>query len=182
MKIVDLTREDEILRQVAALLVQGFGAHWPNAWPDMDAARREVQESLSGGRICRVAIDGETALGWIGAIPKYGGNSWELHPLVVHREYRKLGIGRALVVDLEQRVSERGGVTLFLGTDDESDMTSLAGKDLYPNVLAHLADIKNLKGHPFEFYEKVGFVLVGVIPDANGPGKPDILMAKRLGP
>jgi aminoglycoside 6'-N-acetyltransferase I len=69
-----------------------------------------------------------------------------------------------------------------LGTDDESDMTSLAGKDLYPNVLAHLADIKNLKGHPFEFYEKVGFVLVGVIPDANGPGKPDILMAKRLGP
>ena len=43
------------------------------------------------------------------------------------------------------------------------------------------AEIKNLKGHPYEFYQKVGFVLVGVIPDANGPGKPDIVMAKRVG-
>jgi aminoglycoside 6'-N-acetyltransferase I len=32
-----------------------------------------------------------------------------------------------------------------------------------------------------EFYRKLGFVIVGVVPDANGPGKPDILMAKRVG-
>jgi len=24
-------------------------------------------------------------------------------------------------------------------------------------------------------------VIVGILPDANGPGKPDILMAKRVG-
>jgi hypothetical protein len=27
----------------------------------------------------------------------------------------------------------------------------------------------------------MGFVVVGVLPDANGPGKPDMLMAKRVG-
>ncbi len=41
--------------------------------------------------------------------------------------------------------------------------------------------IQNLRGHPYGFYEKQGFVIVGVMPDANGPGKPDILMAKRIG-
>ena len=81
---------------------------------------------------------------------------------------------------LEARVQEQGGVTLFLGTDDENYRTSLSGKDLYPDVLTHLAGIKNLKNHPFEFYLKVGFSLVGVIPDANGFGKPDIIMAKRV--
>jgi aminoglycoside 6'-N-acetyltransferase I len=44
----------------------------------------------------------------------------------------------------------------------------------------HIVSIRNLKRHPYEFYQKLGYVIVGVIPDANGPGKPDILMAKSL--
>ena len=59
-------------------------------------------------------------------------------------------------------------------------MTSIGNVDLYPNVFEHLKNITNLKGHSFEFYQKLGYVIIGVIPDANGPGKPDILMAKRL--
>ncbi len=66
------------------------------------------------------------------------------------------------------------------GADDEDNMTTLAGIDLYPNVFEHIAKIRNLHGHPYEFYQKCGFVIVGVIPDANGPGKPDIYMAKRV--
>jgi aminoglycoside 6'-N-acetyltransferase I len=90
------------------------------------------------------------------------------------------GIGRALVADLERCLVERGGKTVFLGSDDEQGQTSVGGEDLYPDVWTHLKNIRNLRRHPYEFYQKLGFTIVGVIPDANGFGKPDILMAKRL--
>jgi len=77
-------------------------------------------------------------------------------------------------------VRKRGGVTIYVGTDDEDNMTSLGNTDLYPNVLEHLGKIRNLKGHPYEFYRKLGFSIVGVIPDASGTGKPDIILAKRV--
>jgi aminoglycoside 6'-N-acetyltransferase I len=172
--------DEKVIRQAAELLVEGFREDWPEAWPDVDAALREVHEALGEGRIARVALDGSGAvLGWIGGIPSYGGNVWELHPLVVRTDLRHRGIGRTLAADLEERVGERGGLTLWLGTDDESGMTSLSDVDLYPNVLEHLANIENLRGHPYEFYQQLGFSIVGVLPDANGVGKPDIYMAKR---
>ena len=179
--IVDLGWGHEgIVRQAAALLIEGFKDHWPEAWPDMGAALGEMREALGGGRISRVALDESGAvLGWIGGIPSYGGKVWELHPLVVRSDLQRRGIGRALVADLEARLRERGALTLWLGTDDEGGMTTLSHVDLYPNVLEHLANIKNLRGHPYEFYGKIGFSIVGVMPDANGPGKPDIYMAKR---
>ena len=182
MRIVDLCPDDkETIQQAAALLVEGFKEHWPSAWPDVDAALKEVQASFGPDRIGRVAVDENgLVLGWIGGISEYDGHVWELHPLVVHPDYRGKGIGRALVTDLEERVRERGGLTLRLGADDEDNMTTLGGVDLYPNVLEHLAHIRNLHGHPYEFYEELGFVIVGVMPDANGLGKPDIYMAKRV--
>jgi aminoglycoside 6'-N-acetyltransferase I len=81
---------------------------------------------------------------------------------------------------LEALVRERGAWTLQVGTDDEHRQTSLGGVELYPNVWEHVTRIRNLAGHPFEFYGRLGFVIVGVMPDANGWGKPDILMAKRV--
>jgi aminoglycoside 6'-N-acetyltransferase I len=183
MRIIDLPPDDEkTIQQVATLLVDSFKEHWPQAWPDLDAALREVRESFGAGRLSRVALK-ETGkvLGWIGGISQYGGNVWELHPLVVHPEHRGTGIGRALVADLEQCVSKRGGLTLWVGTDDEDQMTTLAGVELYPNVVEHLAHVRNLREHPYEFYQKLGFVIVGVMPDANGRGKPDIYMARRVG-
>jgi aminoglycoside 6'-N-acetyltransferase I len=180
--ISDLTSGDEeTIRQVAEILVEGFREDWPDAWPTVDDALKEVGESLSEDRISRVALDETGAvLGWIGGMPSYGENVWELHPLVVRPDLRHRGVGRALVADLEERVRERGGYTLWLGTDDESGMTSLSDVDLYPDVLGHLANIENLRGHPYGFYQKLGFSIVGVMPDANGFGKPDIYMAKRL--
>jgi len=182
MKIVALqANQPQLVEQVAELLVDGFKPHWPQAWPTLQSARQEVEESLAPGRISRVAIDDQgAALGWIGGLPHYHGHVWEIHPLVVKANHRRQGIGRALVADLERQVQARGGLTLWVGTDDESQMTSLGGVDLYPNLLAHLANIRNLRGHPFQFYQKLGFSLAGLIPDANGPGKPDIFLAKRV--
>jgi aminoglycoside 6'-N-acetyltransferase I len=183
MLIIDVRPDDEgIVQQIATLLVESFKEHWPRAWPGMDAAVKEVEESFGTSRISRAAVDEKgVVLGWISGIGEYDGNVWELHPLVVHPKHRRQGIGRALVADLEERVRERGGLTLWLGTDDEDHLTTLSGVDLYPNVLEHLAQIRNLRGHPYEFYQKLGFVIVGVMPDANGAGKPDIFMAKRVG-
>lgn len=182
MHITDLTPEHTTqIEQVAVLLVAAFAEHWPNAWPMREEARAEVHASFAAGRISRVALSENGAvLGWIGGISGYDGLVWELHPLAVQPNQQRRGIGRALVADLEVQVRQRGGLTLTLGTDDEDAMTSLGGIDLYPNVWEHIARIRNLRGHPYEFYQRCGFVITGVVPDANGPGKPDILMAKRV--
>jgi aminoglycoside 6'-N-acetyltransferase I len=136
---------------------------------------------LETDRICRAAVDEEgNLLGIIGGIPGYDGNVWELHPLAVQPSLQGQGIGRALVEDLEAQVRLKGGLTITLGTDDEDGMTSLSNTDLYENLWEKIRDIRNLKGHPFEFYQKMGYVISGIVPDANGPGKPDILMAKKV--
>lgn len=179
--IRDLTAGgEESFRQAANLLVEGFRDNWPDAWPTQEDAIEEVEEALAEDRICRAALGEDGAvLGWVGGIPSYGGKVWELHPLVVRPDLQRRGIGRALVADLEARVGEHGALTLWLGTDDDTGMTTLSGVDLYPDVLGHLANLENLRGHPYEFYAKLGFSIIGVMPDANGWGKPDIYMAKR---
>jgi aminoglycoside 6'-N-acetyltransferase I len=185
MQIINLNPDDTIaLEAAAALLLAGFRASSAASWPDLPSALAEVRASLAPGHISRVARDEAGAVtGWIAAIPGYDGQTWELHPLVVDPARQRQGIGRALVADLEEQVRVRGGLALHLGTDDEDNRTSLSGVDLYPEVLPHLAALRSLdhqRPHPFEFYRKLGFTVVGVIPDANGRGKPDILMAKRL--
>ena len=119
-------------------------------------------------------------LGIIGGIPGYDGNVWELHPLAVQPSQQGQGIGRALVEDFEEQVRVKGGLTITLGSDDEDNMTSLSNVNLYENLWEKIRDIRNHKNHPFEFYQKMGYVITGVVPDANGVGKPDILMAKRI--
>ncbi|MFC2038614.1 GNAT family N-acetyltransferase [Chloroflexota bacterium] len=182
MKIIELSPDNEkAVDQTADMLVESFREHWPDAWPDIDSALEEVMESFGEDRVSRIAVDENgDVLGWIGGIKEYRGNVWELHPLAVRLDSRKKGIGRALVSDLEEHVREHGGHTVRVGTDDEDDMTTVAGIDLYPDILEHLKNIKNVKGHPYEFYIKLGYVIIGAIPDANGYGKPDILMAKRV--
>jgi aminoglycoside 6'-N-acetyltransferase I len=182
VQIFDLLANDQAkIQQVATLLFEGFKQHWPDAWPDINTAWQEVQASFGTDRISRICVeDSGQVLGWIGGIKQYDGNVWELHPLVVKTEFHRQGIGRSLVADLATEAKKRGGIVLWVGTDDEDNQTTLSGINLYPNVWEHIAKIRNLRDHPYEFYQKMGFAIVGVMPDANGIGKPDIFLAKRL--
>jgi len=180
MDIIDIPADPALRQQMAELLVLGFREHW-EAWATPEEALAEFDEILAKGFI-RVALDdgGQRVLGFIGGLPDYDGHVWELHPLVVQPDRQKQGIGRALVADFEQQVRQRGGLTITLGSDDEDNMTTLAGADLYHNLWDSIAHIRNLKGHPYEFYQKLGYSITGVVPDANGRGKPDIIMSKRV--
>lgn len=183
-QIVDLrSNDDERVHQTAALLVEGFKEQAPDAWPTIESALVEIRESFAPDRVSRIAIgDDGTVLGWVGAISQYDGRVWELHPLVVVPALQRRGIGRALVTDLESLLRARGAQTLWLGSDDEVGQTSLANVDLYDDLPGKLASIQNPGGHPYAFYQRLGFTIVGVMPDANGIGKPDIFLAKRIAP
>ena len=180
MKLVDLADQPQSIREQAAeLLVEHFVE--PRGWPSLAAARDEVARVIADG-FARAALGDDTLLGWVGGLPEYNGRVWELHPMVVRREHRRRGIGRVLVAACEAEAVGRGGLTATLGTDDDSGMTSLSGVDLYGDVPGHIARLRDLgRGHPFLFYLKLGFVVTGVMPDANGPGRPDIYMSKPLG-
>ncbi len=182
MRIVDLEPDDSnAIEQAAQLLQEEFRDTGCVDWQCIEDARAEVLECLEPERCCRLAIDDQrNVLGWIGGIPSYRGKVWELHPLVVRRDSQGTGVGRALVRDLEERAREAGAWTVWLGSDDENARTSLGNRDLYPDPLADLADLRNLGGHPYEFYLGLGYEVVGVLPDANGFGKPDIFLAKRV--
>ena len=177
--VIDALRADDrdAVDQAAALLVEAF-PHW---LPTRELAQDEVMHALAADRICLAIRAEEEILGWVGAIPGYS-HAWELHPLVVRADVRRTGVGRALVTALEERVRAAGALTLYLGTDDDGAVpgTSAGGVELFPDVLSHAVDLR-VFDHPAGFYRRLGFEVAGLIPDANGRGKPDILMAKRLG-
>ena len=182
MKIITLTKEnDALVQQAAQLLMDAFREHWVDAWPTLEEGLQEVHEMLETERICRAAIDEDNnLLGVIGGIPQYDGHVWELHPLAVQPAMQGRGIGKLLVEDLEQQVHLRGGLTITLGSDDEDNMTSLSDVDLYENLWEKIRDVRNFKRHPYEFYQKMGYVITGIVPDANGIGKPDIILSKKV--
>jgi len=181
LTIEDLTAADRTgIDEAARLLHAAFSPL--GVWTTMAEARHEVTESIGADRISRVArSDGGAIVGWIGAIREYDGLVWQLHPIVVDEAHRRRGVGRALVLDLEAILSARGGLTLWAGSDDLAGETSLGGVDLYSALPKRLDNVHSWGSHPLPFYRRLGFHVIGVMPDANGPGRPDIFLAKRLG-
>ncbi len=175
MNIIPFEKENkQFIAEAAEILIECF----PHAYSD--CAYEEVKKCLEDDKITIVAIDNGHLIGFIGAIPQYSITGWELHPLVVSKAYQFKGIGTMLIKALEEEVANRGGITIYLGSDDELDKTSLSNTDLYEDTYLKIQNIKNIRNHPYEFYQKMGYKIIGVIPDANGIGKPDIWMAKRV--
>lgn len=175
MQIISLTNEtSDYNKQAAYLLEQTF----PHAYKD--CGKEEIKKCLEPERIAIAAVKDEILLGFVGTIPQYGITAWELHPLVVRKDYRLQGIGTSLCSALEKKLKERGCLTIYLGSDDENESTSLSNTDLFQDTFEKISHIKNIKNHPYEFYQKIGYQIVGVIPDANGIGKPDIWLAKSI--
>lgn len=182
IRIVDLVATDaDHVTQTATLLHVSF-LNRGTTWSDLESAHAEVLSSLEPDRISRVALDDAGhVIGWIGGQPLYEGLVWEVHPIVVAQRSRRRGVGRALLEDLERMAGARGAMTLWLGSDDLVGETSLAAVDLYEDLPAQLSQFHAGGQHPFPFFMQMGFQIVGVLPDANGRGRPDIFFAKRIG-
>lgn len=169
------------LQRAAKLLVEEFRDVAPEAWRNRKEAKVEVDEALEDGRLALAAIDPNGKLeGWVGVVPHYGGGVWEIHPLVVASQAQGAGVGTSLLREVEFRASEQGVRTLWVGADDEGGFTTLSGVDLYHNLPERLGQMENQRPHPAGFYKELGFHVVGVLPDANGFGRPDIFLAKRV--
>ena len=175
LELVLLTKEKENeLKACAQILMESF-AH---AWNTEKEAEETLRETLESGVLIAVRRE-KKAAGFVGAHPEYPFG-WELHPLAVAPGERGMGLGSLLVARIEREAERAGALVMYLGTDDEDGLTSLSEGDLFENTLEKMKEIRNRAGHPYEFYQKCGYQIVGVLPDVNGPGKPDIFMAKRL--
>lgn len=186
MEIAIVDMVEATVDAAARVAVAAFAATSPGYLPDVASAAEEVREALQAVAesegVCRVALgDDGAVLGWVAATAGYDGRVWELHPLVVTPSAQGQGVGRALVRDLEREVGARGALTLWLGVDDVLRNTSLTDVDVYGDVPGAIAGFAAAQAHPAGFYLRVGFTVVGVMPDANGLGRHDVLMAKRVG-
>jgi aminoglycoside 6'-N-acetyltransferase I len=181
MEIVDFAALPPSRHAEAARILREALAHLPSAYNAPGEGEAEVAlRCADSGWLGRAALEGERLVGWIGAIRTYS-HGWEIHPLVVAPDRQRRGIGSALLAALETRARSEGVLTLFLGSDDDYGGTNLFGRDLWPDVVSHVAAAEaTARGHALTFYRRHGYEIVGLLPDVNGPGRPDIMLAKRL--
>ncbi|NLM10007.1 MAG: GNAT family N-acetyltransferase [Clostridiaceae bacterium] len=178
MEIINMIQlnEHQII-QAAQILTDSI----PIGWPTLQDALDEIKKLLIPENTLLAAVENDIVLGWGGILPEYNGNVFEIHPLAVRSDRRKQGIGRAIVAALENEARKLGGLTIHVGADDErgDGETSFANVDLFDDLPGKIKSFSP-GTHQSGFYLKLGYKIIGVMPDANGIGKPDIFLGKRL--
>ena len=178
-EIVDLdTKDREVVERLASITFEAFKENAPDWIPTIDLARNQVLRADASGRLGRVIRRQGQIVGWIGLIK--GQYVWEIHPIAVAIDSQYMGVGHALVEDAIRLAKEGGALTLFAGTSDEVGTTNLFGGDLYENPVESIRNMEAIGRNPYKFWENAGFKVVGLMPDAEGLGKPGIHLARRL--
>lgn len=183
IRIVDLTPSDgDLIDALVPLSVRAAAMLAPRWLPTDELARREILDVAGSSGICRVLMAEGVPCGWAGAMQS-GECVWELHPLLIDPMQQRAGFGRRLVEDVEQHARSAGALTMELSTSDAIGATTLSDTDLFADPLGALSaiDVRDAeRGHAFRFWQRVGYVVVGVIPDAEGVGAPKLHLAKSL--
>jgi aminoglycoside 6'-N-acetyltransferase I len=178
--ICHINEFQETQKQAEETLLKTFSK--ADMWPTLNdkEASDTVKECIADENICIGIKINKQLIGWIGLRPMYE-KTWELHPLAILPEFQKKGYGKILINEIEKIAQERGIIGIMAGSDDETSKTSLSEKKITEdNIFEEIRNIKNYKNHPFEFYKKCGFIIVGIIPNANGLKKPDIWLWKDI--
>ena len=174
--IININESENTIKQAAEILNQEF----PGMCPDINSALIEVNECIGEPNICIGIKNGNNLVGWAGLRPMYEV-TWELHPMVIKNEYQRKGYGKILLNELEKIALKRKIIGIFAGSDDETNSTSLSEKDITKeNIFYEIQNVKNYRNHPYDFYIKCGYLIVGIIPNANGDRKPDIWLWKDI--
>ena len=175
-----IDKSEETIKQAIKLLTDTFPLS--GMWPTLneETAIETVNDCISDGSICLGIKLHDILIGWLGIRPLYD-RTWELHPMLISHDFQGKGYGKILLYEAERIASEQGIIGIFAGSDDETGKTSLSGQDINgENIFDVIKGIKNLENHPYEFYIKCGYSIIGIIPNANGHRKPDILLWKDI--
>jgi aminoglycoside 6'-N-acetyltransferase I len=178
--ICHINESTETQKQAKEILLKTFSE--ADMWPALNEkeALDTVNESIVKENICIGIKINRQLIGWIGLRPLYE-KTWELHPLAILPEFQKKGYGKILINETEKMAQKKGIIGIVAGSDDETNKTSLSEKEITEdNIFEEIRNIKNYQNHPFEFYKKCGFIIVGIIPNAGGLQKPDIWMWKDI--
>jgi aminoglycoside 6'-N-acetyltransferase I len=180
VQLIDFRSITKAQRAAASEVLRTALAHLASGYQGAGEAEAEVDLRWNDDDwLGYAALEAGRLVGWVGAIRTYS-HGWELHPLVVAPDRQRHGIGSAMIAGIEARARREGVLTMFLGTDDEHGGTTAYGLDLWTDLARHTATVgPSARGHALTFYRRHGYQVIGLLPDVNGPGRPDILMAKR---
>ncbi len=171
--------------QAVKILLEAFPAD--EMWSDLDEkmARETVEFSIYGKNICIGIKIGSELAGWVCLRPEYekikNEATWELHPFVISPKFKRKGYGKMLMEEVEKAAQENNIIGIILSSGDEANKTSLSDKEITgENIIEEIKNIKNYKNHPYEFYQKCGYSIIGIIPNAYGIRKTDIWLWKDI--